>query len=74
MSLFLPEELNLSDFVYKDYHKNINNDVFLNILKLRINQFNDYEKRMEKLLTKNIMKKYLDLIKIYLERNFIYIL
>ena len=74
MPLFLPEELNLSDFVYKDYHKNINNDVFLNLIKLRINQFNDYEKRMEKLLTKNIMKKYLDLIKIYLERNFIYIL
>ena len=45
MSLFLPEKLNLSDFQYKDYHKKINNDIFLNLLQLRINQFNDYEKK-----------------------------
>ena len=45
MSLFLPKELNLSDFVYKDNHKNINNDVFLSLLALRISQFNDYDKK-----------------------------
>jgi len=50
MSLFLPEELNLSDFLYKDHRKNINedNDVFLDLLTLRINQFNDYEKKDRK--------------------------
>ena len=45
MSLFFSEKLNLSDFQYNDYHKNINNDVFLQLLSLRINEFNDYEKK-----------------------------
>ena len=47
MSLFLPGELNISDFQYYDYHKNINNDVFLSLLKLRIDQFNKYKKGNE---------------------------
>ena len=57
MSLFLPKELNLSDFQYKDYHKNINNDVFLNLLRLRIDQFNDYEKRDGKITDKKFNEK-----------------
>jgi len=50
MTLFLPEELNLSDFLYKDHRKIINkdNDVFLDLLILRINQFNDYVKKDRK--------------------------
>ena len=44
ISLFFTERLNLSDFQYNDSHKNINNDVFLQLLSLRINEFNDYEK------------------------------
>ena len=45
MSLFFPEKLNLSDFLYTDYHKNLRDDIFLQLLSLRINQFNDFEKK-----------------------------
>ena len=47
ISIYLTEEqkkLNLSDFQYKDYYKNINNDIFLDLLKKRINQFNHFKK------------------------------
>ena len=43
MSLFFSEKLNLSDFQYNDSYKKINNDVFLQLLSLRINEFNKYE-------------------------------
>ena len=66
MSLFFPEKLNSSDFQYKDYHKNINNDIFLNLLKLRINQFNDYEKKDGKITDKRYNEKIFGFNKSYL--------
>ena len=69
-SLFLPVELNLSDFVYKDYHKNINNDVFLNLLKLRIKEFNEYEKKNGKILDEKYNEKIFGFNKNILGNNF----
>ena len=74
MSLFFSEKLNLSDFLYTDYHKNINNDVFLQLLSLRINEFNDYEKKDGIITDKKYNEKIFGLIKIYLKAIFIYIL
>lgn len=66
MSLFFPEKLNSSDFQYKDYHKNINNDIFLNLLKLRINQFNNYEKKDGKITDERYNEKIFGFNKSYL--------
>ena len=45
MSLFFSEKLNLSDFLYTDSHKNLGDDIFLQLLSLRIKEFNDLEKK-----------------------------
>ena len=57
ISLFLPNKLNLSDFQYTDFHQKINNDVFLNLLQLRISQFNDYEKNNGQITDKSYNEK-----------------
>ena len=53
ISLFLPGKLSLSDFQYTDFHNNINNDIFLSLLKLRIDQFNTFDKNDGKITDKN---------------------
>ena len=70
MSLFLPEELNVSDFQYKDYHKKIKNDIFLNLLKLRISQFNEYEKKDGKITDKRYNEKIFGFNKKISRQNF----
>jgi len=48
-SILLPKEekeLKLSDFQYLETHKEINNDIFLEILKNRIKQFNNYKDKL----------------------------
>ena len=62
ISIFFTEEqkkLNIKDFPYYDSHnhKSINNDIFLNLLKKRINEYNNYKKEKEKIIDENFNEK-----------------
>ena len=60
ISIFFTEEqrkLNEKDFQYYHTHNYINNDIFLNLLKKRISEYNNFKKENENIIDKNYDEK-----------------